>query len=504
MVIAYAEAAKHGSHTESARSFVAQHAATATRVYVDGREQLSPSTRKQLLRTLVSFDSETAVPAFIEAIQQYARTGESVDDAIWACQGVMQRRVPQYGAPLLEAYLALDPGDKDGHRYSRHLAAAMEYQVDAEWVPTLSEELAKPLERPTRFDDTGAVKAFRRALFRQTVAARLLGDLQVQQAVDPLLYVLIDQGKPEIHPAAELSLAKLAEYALPRMLSLLRREDEQLVRLGAQAKPDVGPSHVYFATKWLDLIRHPSIEQELLETWAQTKEPVARTLLVRSLSRLPGSKAGVPALKTTFIETNIKVTLPDGESALETLAQAAVQFFDPTIVPWLMDRAGRVPSVWSRRADVQLALVMAMNALITEEQLKQGQAVAQRYGGKVGLVAFEQARQLVQRCKMEGACYAKALTSAPTDTFAVTKAATMVAVWGGDGSVDGLLEAMKQLEEPLALHQVLAALEHLSFKDPKPVQARLTQLAAPEGDHAAWSGAKTAAISASVARLSAW
>src|SRR5690606_18944900 len=261
LVIAYAEAAKHGSHTESARSFVAQHAATATRVYVDGREQLSPSTRKQLLRTLVSFDSETAVPAFIEAIQQYARTGESVDDAIWACQGVMQRRVPQYGAPLLEAYLALDPGDKDGHRYSRHLAAAMEYQVDAEWVPTLSEELAKPLERPTRFDDTGAVKAFRRALFRQTVAARLLGDLQVQQAVDPLLYVLIDQGKPEIHPAAELSLAKLAEYALPRMLSLLRREDEQLVRLGAQAKPDVGPSHVYFATKWLDLIRHPSTEK---------------------------------------------------------------------------------------------------------------------------------------------------------------------------------------------------------------------------------------------------
>src|SRR5690606_7444656 len=158
------------------------------------------------------------------------------------------------------------------------------------------------------FDDTSAVKAFRRALFRQTVAARLLGALQVQQVVDPLLYVLLDQGKPEIHPAAELSLAKLAHYALPRMLSLLRREDEQLVRLAAQVKPDVGASYVYFATKWLDLVRQPSIEQELFETWAQTKEPVARTLLVRSLSRLPGSKAGVPALKTTFIETNIKVT----------------------------------------------------------------------------------------------------------------------------------------------------------------------------------------------------
>lgn len=499
----YATEARNGTQTDSARAFAKSYAAPAAEAYIAAGDELTGKQRLALIQTLVAMSDDAVVGALAHAIERYATSGAGVEEAIYACHGALELHSPTLGAALLDAYKKVDTSDADGLRFSRHLASAMSAQRDDAWTRTFVEELSKPIDRPARFDDKPAVKAFQSGLFRQTIATRLLGESGSQQAVSPVLTLLLDAEKAEVHPAAELAVVRLAKVALPAILELLRGEGE-LVNLARQARKDESQAHIYFATKWLDLLRLPSTEQDLLDAWRRTKNPVARTLLVRSLARLPGAVSGLDELKTTYLQTDIKVTLPEGESALETLSDAAVQFYDPSVVPWLEDRVGRVPTVWTRRGDVQVALVLAMSRLLNADQLKATSAAAQRYGGKPGTPAYESAAQLVTRCTQNAACYVSAIAGAETP-FVALKATTMAGVYGDTSTRDALLDLVVQTDEQELLNQLLSAVEHLTLRDAPAAADKLAQLAKPELEATSptWPRGKRAAIAATIARLRA-
>lgn len=503
LVERYATAARNGTQTEPARAFADRYAKPASDAYVAAGKELDEKRRLALVKTLVALNHADTVLGLAHAITHYAHTGLGVEEAILACQGAARLPSAKLQESLLETYRTLDTSNADGLRYSRHVAAAMSAQRDEAWNETFLDVLTQPLVRPERFDDKPAVKAFQSGLFRQTIAARLLGESGSKSATAALLRVLLDGNKSEVHPAAELAIIKLDNNAVPELLELLRGEGE-LVSLAREARKDEKQAHVYFATKWLDLLRLPSTEQDLLEAWGRTKDPVARTLLIRSLSRLPGTKGGIEELKTTYIQTDIKVTLPEGESALETLSDAAVQFFDPELTLWLESRVDRVPTVWTRRGDVQVALVMAMSRLVTADQVKATSAAAQKYGGKPGTPAFETASQLAQTCKSDAACYVKTITSAPTP-FGALKAVTMAAVYGDVATRDALIDIALRVDEQELLNQVLVALEHLTTGDAAQTAAVILEKAKPnlEAPSSTWPRGKRAAISATIARLQA-
>lgn len=503
LVSRYAAAARNGTQTEPARTFAEQYSKPASDAYVAAGDELTDTQRVALMKTLVALDHADTVPALRHAMTRFTATGAGVEEAILASQGAARRSSPLVQETLLDTYRTLDTSNADGLRFSRHLAAAMSAQRDDGWNQTFLQMLTEPLVRPERFDDKPAVKAFQSGLFRQTIAARLLGESGSPSATAALLKVLLDGNKSEVHPAAELAVIKLESNAVPELLELLRGEGE-LVELARNARKDEKQAHVYFATKWLDLLRLPSTEGDLLEAWSRTKDPVARTLLVRSLSRLPGTKAGVEELKTTYTQTDIKVTLPEGESALETLSDAAVQFFDPELALWLEARVDRVPTVWTRRGDVQVALVMAMSRLVTADQVKATSAAAQKYGGKPGTPAFESAAQLAQSCKSDAACYVKTITSAATP-FAALKAVTMSAIYGDTTTRDALVDIAIAIEEQELLNQVLIAIEHLTTSDAAKTAALLAEKSKPNLDapSSTWPRGKRAAIATTMARLEA-
>jgi hypothetical protein len=499
----YAAAARNGTQTEPARAFADQYAKPASEAYVDAGEELDEKQRVALVKTLVALNHADTVPAIAHAITRYAKTGTGVEEAILASQAAARLSSSSLQDSLLEAYRTLDTSNADGLRYSRHLAAAMSAQRDDAWNNTFLEVLTEALVRPERFDDKPAVKAFQSGLFRQTIAARLLGESGSKSATIALLRVLLDGNKSEVHPAAELAIIKLKANAVPELLELLRGEGE-LMPLARDARKDEKQAHVYFATKWLDLLRLPSTEQDLLDAWGRTKDPVARTLLIRSLSRLPGTKGGLDELKTTYTQTDIKVTLPEGESALETLSDAAVQFFDPELTLWLEGRVDRVPTVWTRRGDVQVALVLAMSRLVTADQVKATSAAATKYGGKPGTPAFETAAQLTRSCKSDAACYVKTITSAPTP-FGALKAVTMAAIYGDSATRDALVDIALGIEEQELLNQVLVAIEHLTTNDAVQTATAVTDKAKPNLDapSSTWPRGKRTAIAAMIARLQA-
>ncbi len=503
LVQRYSAVARNGTMTEPARAFANEYASPASAAYVAATEELSDKQRLALIKTLVALNHDATAPALAHAISRYTAEGLGVEEAILACQGAQKLHAPEIKRALLESYAGIDTSNADGLRYSRHLAAAMSAQRDAAWTDTFARELEKPLARPARFDDKPAVKAFQSGLFRQTIATRLLGESRSEDAVVPVLRVLLDVDKSEVHPAAELAVIKLGNVALPAVLAVLRG-DSELAKLAQAARKDERQAHIYFATKWLDLLRLPETEDELLEAWGRTKDPVARTLLVRSLSRLPGTKAGMEELKTTYTQTDIKVTLPEGESALETLSDAAVLFYDPSLTPWLEDRVSRVPTVWGRRGDVQVALVLAMSRLVTVEQVKSTAPTATKYGGKPGTPAFETAAQLATQCQADAACYVKAITNAPTP-FGALKATTMTGCFGDAATRDGLLDIALATDDQELLNQVLNVIEHLTRDDASATAATLAARAKPELESSSptWPRGKRAAIATTIGRLQA-
>lgn len=498
----YNDVAKNGTKTPVALAFANAYAEPAANAYVAGYSTLAVPTRHQLLQTLLAFDSDVAAPAFVHAIQSYARSGSGADDAIWACQAASRRKLTAFEAPLLEAYTAVDTSDKDGLRYSRHLARAMTVQRKDAWNSEFERQLSTPLVPPPRYDDKPAVRQYQSALFRQIIATRLLGESKSDKAAVSLINVLLDSNKAEIHPAAEVGLAKVGKAALPHLLSLLD-ERGPFVEPAKNARPDLKTSAVYFATKWLDLIRSNEAEPALLNAWSNTRDPVARTLIVRSLSRLPHSKAGIDALKTTYAQTDIKVTLPEGESALEVLAEAAVQFYEPSLALWLRERTDHVPTVWTRRADVLTTLVVQMSRLLREQDVAKVETTAQRYGGKTGTAAFLTAKEQVQSCHEDAKCYLDALTKGETP-FASLKAATMLGVVGSAASRDALIDIALSLDAPEVLNQVLASIEELTTSSDAPqAYARLKEAANQELESTTptWSRAKRSAIALTLTRL---
>lgn len=503
LVQRYAAAARNGTQTELARQFATRYAEPASQAYIDSGSELTDKQRLELVKTLVALSHDETAPALAHAITRYTTNGVGVEEAIYACQGAQRLHAPEIQRSLLASYTAVDTSNADGLRYSRHLATAMSAQRDPAWTPTFVAELEKPLVRPARFDDKPAVKAFQSGLFRQTIATRLLGESGTQEAVTPILKVLLDAEKAEVHPAAELAVVKLQTVALPRLLELLRGEGD-LVNLAQSARKDERQAHIYFATKFMDLLRLPSTEGELLEAWSRTKDPVARTLLVRSLSRLPGTKAGIDELKTTYTQTDIKVTLPEGESALETLSDAAVQFYEPSLALWLEERVGRVPTVWTRRGDVQVALVLAMSRLLTAEHVKATSATAQRFGGKPGTPAYDTAKRMATECQNDARCYVKAITAAETP-FGALKATTMAACFGDAVTRDALLEIALGTDDQELLNQLLAAVEHLTVGDAATTAANLAERAKPELESMSpkWARGKRAAIASTIGRLHA-
>jgi hypothetical protein len=466
LMTAYEQAVQNGTKTESARRFVVQHGPALTRAYVEGHADLPSKTRIELINLLVSFDDPVTTPALALAISNYASKGDSVEEAIWACQAARKLRSKELQAALYHAFEALDMSDKDGRRFSQHLEQAMLFNATPEWSAKLRARLKEPILRPDRFDDKAAVRDFNNQRFWQITAAKVLGKLHDGAAARALLFVLCDPDKRDIQQEAERAFAGLGKPAVDLAHDLLAGEDQELSSGAQKWKPELRNAHVFLAAKLLMNLAHPSSEQPVLAAWKKASTPAAKVMLVRVLTRLPRTDENVDAWKRTFASTRADVTLPEGEGALETLAHSSVFFFDPDLAPWLAAQLDRVRGKGARRADVVRALMSSSTELMQEEHVKDLTVLAQKYGGREGTPAFAAASELLERCGKDPTCYVNATVEAGSQTderaSVSVKAATMVAILGTTEHRDQLLQKLPEVKNDTVAVRVAEVLSAMT------------------------------------------
>lgn len=171
-------AALNGTTTEEAQAFIREHEGRLTSIYVDDYAELSPKTRIALLNLLVSFQTETTVRAHAMAISRYAKGEASVDEAIWACQAAKRTKNAELADALMKAFNAIDMSDRDGQRFGKHLADAMEFNVVPGWTATLEKHRDATIESPDSFGDSAAVKTYRNKTYWKETSVRLLERLK--------------------------------------------------------------------------------------------------------------------------------------------------------------------------------------------------------------------------------------------------------------------------------------------------------------------------------------
>jgi hypothetical protein len=466
LIAEYDQAAQHGTKTEPALKFVKRHGAALTQAYVDGHASLSPKARLALINLLVSFDDPLTAPALALAIRNYAETKSGVDEAIWACQAAKKVRSAELGPALLAAFEGVDMSDKDGRRFGPHLEQAMIFNALPAWVPTLRAKLNQPILRPERFDDKPAVREFNNQRFWQLTAARVLGAIEDGDAARDLLRVMWDADKADIQLDATRAFLGSGREAVNLLHAVLSGEEAEFSAQAAKLQPEASEARVILATKLLEELAHPSSREPLLAAWKKSQTPEARVITARALSRLPKSDESVQALKQTFESTRSQTTLPDGEGALESLAAAAVLYFDPTLADWMSERIGSVPGAGARRADVQRALVLGVSELMLEDQVKALSPPAQKFGGRIGTPAFEAAAELLKRCGNKPTCYAEAVTESGSQTDdragVAVKAATMVGVFGKSEHRDTLLRNLGEIRHAAVANRVAEVIAHMT------------------------------------------
>lgn len=201
-----------------------------TRTYVQRFDKLGSEERVRLIKLLASYRDARSEPALRMAFEQSARgrlTAKEDRDLKWAAQANRQLRLESLAMPMLKAFVGFQASTPAGAFTYRDLNEAMLAVADPRWARPLMARLQVDMVLPRSGYDQALIEPFRDQLFWQATAAQVLGLLGDAQAVAPLLEVMLEPVKADVHASALLALVKLGRPSVEAAAQLLAGADER-------------------------------------------------------------------------------------------------------------------------------------------------------------------------------------------------------------------------------------------------------------------------------------
>ncbi len=218
-------------------------------------------------------------------------------------------------AALLQAFLPLHAGSQAG---AIDVHWSMLRSCDSAWTAALIRVIARPM--PDRLSEIGSAErsTFQDEYFWQGTAAELLGCIGANTAVEPLIGVLADPNKLDIHEPVLRALTRL-EPSFERAKQLLA--DPLRAPIGARIFGALG--------------RRQAIPL-LVSAIEHATDPVARAAMASELGGMPASSESSRALRWAFDQTPPALRMPSRDYARQILAFAAGMLDEPSLIPWLL------------------------------------------------------------------------------------------------------------------------------------------------------------------------
>ncbi|WP_437327496.1 hypothetical protein [Sorangium sp. So ce381] len=446
---------------------------------------------------LIKFISDTRDPrgeaCLIKALKDY-KPESTEEDVRWAVRGLGAMKSEKAAEPLMAVFSKLQHGKPKGSTISRDVHDAMVDINSKSWEDGLITMIGRPINDPKD------VATMRNELFWQITAAELLGWQRSEKAVVPLLKVVLSPLKADAATTAILALTKIGKPAIQPTIALLQGDQKELVeyskvenlkgaggdKASAEQKKAAETAHVAAAALVLATIGRQESSQPLLAA-LEKAEDVPRAIIARELTKVPKTPETLAAFQAAYDKTPAGLEMPPaGINARVMLAEAASNFFDASLVPWLvktgLEARGEEDDVAQiRDVSLQTALKLMKPDQIADVDRLAGTKTSG--GGTVGKSMEKEikiAKDLLSACGTKLDCYVGKLgdpaSQAKETQFQGIKSAYMAGVLGTPEVRQQIIDAMPKITNAAVRFVSVSVIDALSPKGDAEVATKLQKI----------------------------
>ncbi len=459
------------------------------KIYIDSYDTLATKTRVDLIHLIAAFRDKRTEGALKKAFEEFAkkpRYDRDDADIKWAVNAAAEMKLTSLNGPMIAAFDKLRASSQLGGISYQDFNKAMVILHDKSWTGLLSQKLEADMPKPKK-DDKESFNGARDQLFWQTTAAEVLGETGDPAAVQPLLKVVLDPAKVDVHATAFLALVKLGKPAVEGAVKVLNGEDTKLVAYSLQRQKDAAnggqlPANLHVATMALVLGTAGRAEGRAPLVMALKKESdeANKAILARELAKIPGTDESKQAFKEAFESIALDTMIPPGNPALQVLTEASGQFYDPGLVPWLLARADAVKGDPEDKKSLQGAILITVLKLAKPDQLPLVKKAVDKYGTSIEKDIYKQVETILNACGDRVGCYLTALEKPENQDrqtqFIGIKAGYMVGILGNEQSRGELIQRLDAIDNAALRFISAQTIDQLSPKGSKEAAASLRMI----------------------------
>jgi hypothetical protein len=449
--------------------------------------EMDERTTSKLVKFLADTHDPRAEACFIKVLKEY-KPDTTEDDVRVVARAVGAMKLKSAAGPLYEAFAALHASKPKAQSTYRDVYDAMVALSDPSWENQLIALLGQPIDEKDKNSATDR-------MFWQQTAAVILGNLKSANAAKPLIKMLLSPPKASAHVDAILALVKIGKPAIGPTVALLKGEDKDLVDYSKaeavkaaagdkNAEKNAASAYVATAALILATIGRDETAAPLIDALGKTDDGVAKAVMARELTKLPRTPQVIQAFENTVDKLPIALSIPNSRGgAREVLLDKAADFYDASIIPWMVKSLKDMKGSEDDLAPIREAAFSGMLKIMKQDQIKLVEEVAGMKSGD-GTVGkgyakeFAAAKDLVNACGDKVDCYLKKVGEPVTDAsqFAAIKAAYMVGVLGDAGAAKKIVEMLPKMSHPAVRFAAVTAVDSLSPKGDKDIADKLQKM----------------------------
>jgi hypothetical protein len=461
-----------------------------TKLYTEQYDNLDSKTRVALIKLLADFRDKRTEPALKKAFETFAKlpkTSRDETDIKWASRANEDLKLESLALPMLEAFAKLRTSSMLGGVAYRDMTEALIAQppnkaLVAPLIKMIEVQVTPPNEKDkTSFDD------WKDQIVWQDTAAKVLGSIGDATAVEPLIRVMLDPTKgmkefTTVQNTALLALVKIGKPAADAAAKLLKSDHEKLQTFQLRRIREVtgsdekGRPWVSTGALILGAIGRQDSIPIMVDALKTESDNATKTFMARELANMPGTPESQEAFKAAFVSIPLDAEVQSA-NAIELLTDAAARFADSSLVPWLLETAGKLKGDADDRKAAQAAMSVAALKLAKADQLGDVRSAVNRYGTELEKGALKQVEAVVGACKDDVDCYIGVLQKPEVqkieNQFQGIKAGYMLAILGNEQTPARLVEALPKITNAGLRHVTAQAIDKLSPKGNKAVAEKL-------------------------------
>jgi HEAT repeat protein len=458
-----------------------------TDAYVNYYDDYDVKTRVSLIKLLSQFKDPAAEPALKKALEEYAKhpkTDKDNADIKWAVRAAGQLKLPSLADPVLQAFMKLRASTMLGGVTYKDFNEAMSDMAQQSWAGPLRTMMEADIVLPKGGSDKDKIDPYRDQLFWQTTAAKLLGQLKDAAAVEPLMKVMLDPAKADIQMTALLALVKIGKPVLPETIKLLKGENDKLKAFAARRAKETGAEKVgdddanlKVAALILGTLGRPEAIAPMIAALKSAKGDANKAVLARELAKIPATAESKEAFKSAMESISLDTTIPPGDPALQVLAESAGQFYDPSMIDWLLVRAEKTAGSGDDKTAFQSTCLTTVLKLAKPNQLDVVRGAVKKYGTQIEKDFLAMGEKQLMACGDRVQCYLgeieKSENQEQKTQFAAIKAAYMIGIFGSEQTRGELINRLGSLDNAAVRYSASQAIDHLSPKGSKEAAKKL-------------------------------